>query len=66
MPSIHRLINITSFGRDVLNLVIRGIPSIPRHKKNRGFDNPYVLNLVISGIPSILPKKYKNVILISF
>ena len=38
----------------VLNLVINGIPSIPKYSKMDPKDIILVLNLVINGIPSIL------------
>ena len=41
-------------GDKVLNLVINGIPSIPKEIKQLLLISLEVLNLVINGIPSIL------------
>ena len=40
--------------RDVLNLVINGLPSIPKKEEKKFIKSRYVLNLVINGLPSIL------------
>ena len=41
-------------GSVVLNLVIRGIPSIQNEKLSERNYEVFVLNLIITGIPSIL------------
>ena len=54
MPSIQKY-GVTGEikGIEVLNLVISGMPSIPKTRKKLTRDF-MVLNLVISGMPSIL------------
>ena len=37
----------------VLNLIINGLPSIPRSIDKRIYNSRYVLNLIINGLPSI-------------
>ena len=47
----------TAIVDDVLNLVINGLPSIPRKCYEPSKDRNGVLNLVINGLPSIPPYK---------
>ena len=58
MPSILRYAKATLVKILVLNLIITGMPSIPKKNvfKHKGFYQ--VLNLIITGMPSILQIGY--------
>ena len=53
----------TKIHKEVLNLIITGIPSILERRYDNIWKDIEVLNLIITGIPSILSRRFKDLFL---